>query len=101
MAVWVSVLRDSAFFKICINNKEKFWFYNTYDVKKLFKIGRPNKGENWSEKVAFELAKLLNIPCAKYEFAKWNDKLGTISTSFTDGKKFQPIMQRIIYGYHN
>ena len=68
-----------------LGTKEKFWFYDTDDVKKLFKIGRPNTGENWSEKVAFELAKLLNIPCAKYEFAKWNDKLGTISTSFTDG----------------
>lgn len=68
-----------------LGTKEKFWFYDTDGIKKLFKIGRPNTGENWSEKVAFELAKLLNIPCARYEFAKWNNKLGTISTSFTNG----------------
>lgn len=67
-----------------LGTKEKFWFYDDDGIKKLFKIGRPNTGENWSEKVAFELAKLLNIPCAKYEFAKWKNKLGTISTSFTN-----------------
>ena len=67
-----------------LGTKEKFWFYDNDGIKKLFKVGRPNTGENWSEKVAFELAKLLNIPCAKYEFAKWHDKIGTISTSFTD-----------------
>ena len=67
-----------------LGTKEKFWFYDSDGLKKLFKVGRPNTGENWSEKVAFELAKLLNIPCARYEFAKWHDKLGTISTSFTD-----------------
>jgi hypothetical protein len=67
-----------------LGTKEKFWFYDSDGLKKLFKVGRPNTGENWSEKVAFELAKLLNIPCARYEFAKWNEKLGTISTSFTD-----------------
>ena len=67
-----------------LGTKEKFWFYDHDGVKKLFKVGRPNTGENWSEKVAFELAKLLNIPCAKYEFAHWLDKFGTISTSFTN-----------------
>jgi len=67
-----------------LGTKEKFWFYDTDGIKKLFKVGRPNTGENWSEKIAFELARVLNIPCAKYEFAKWQDKLGTISTSFTN-----------------
>ena len=67
-----------------LGTKEKFWFYDNDGAKKLFKVGRPNTGENWSEKIAFELAKLLNIPCAKYEFAQWQNKFGTISTSFTD-----------------
>jgi len=67
-----------------LGTKEKFWFYDSDGIKKLFKVGRPNTGENWSEKVAFELARLLNIPSARYEFAKWHDKLGTISTSFTN-----------------
>jgi len=65
-----------------LGTKEKFWFYDENNNKKLFKIGRPTTGEDWSEKVAYELAKLLNIPCAKYEFAIWNGNQGTVSTSF-------------------
>ena len=64
-----------------LGTKEKFWFYDTTG-KKLFKVGRKNTGENWAEKVAYELATLLNLPCAKYNFAQWGDKIGTISTSF-------------------
>lgn len=67
-----------------LGTKEKFWFYDENDIKKLFKIGRPGTGENWSEKVAYELAKILNLPCAVYEFAEWNDRKGTISTSFVE-----------------
>ena len=65
-----------------LGTKEKFWFYDKDDIKKLFKIGRPGTGEDWAEKVAYELARLLSLPCAVYEFAKWNDKQGTVSTSF-------------------
>lgn len=67
-----------------LGTKEKFWFYDENNIKKLFKIGRPGTGEDWAEKVAYELAKLLNLPCATYEFAKWDEKKGTVSTSFVD-----------------
>lgn len=67
-----------------LGTKEKFWFYDKNNIKKLFKIGRPGTGEDWAEKVAYELADLLELPCAVYEFAKWEDKQGTVSFSFVN-----------------
>ena len=65
-----------------LGTKEKFWFYDENNTKKLFKIGRPGTGEDWAEKVTYELAKLLGIPCAQYEFATWEERQGTVTTSF-------------------
>ncbi len=75
-----------------LGTKEKFWFYDENDIKKLFKIGRPYTGEDWAEKVAYELGRLLKLPCAIYEFSIWNDKQGTISTSFV------PEGMRLVHG---
>ncbi len=58
-----------------LGTKRKFWFQDDNDnLMKLFKIGRANTGENWVEVVVAEICKLLNIPHAKYEFAKWDNK---------------------------
>jgi len=63
-----------------LGTKEKFWFYDKNDkTRKLFKIGRPGTGENWSEKATYELAKILGLPCAKYELAIWKGKEGVLS----------------------
>ncbi|MEA3387290.1 MAG: phosphatidylinositol kinase [Patescibacteria group bacterium] len=76
-----------------LGTKRKFWFQDDNDnLMKLFKIGRPNTGENWVEVVVAEICKLLNIPHAKYEFAKWNNKEGTISTTFV------PKGYRLVHG---
>jgi hypothetical protein len=48
----------------------------------LFKLGRKNTGENWSERACFEIAKALNLPCAKYEFAVSGEERGVISENF-------------------
>ncbi|MEI6611026.1 MAG: hypothetical protein WCO53_14965, partial [Deltaproteobacteria bacterium] len=66
-----------------IGTKEKFWYNDKRDnTKKLFKIGRPGTGENWAEKATCELAKLIGLPCADYEFAIWNGKEGVLSPLF-------------------
>ena len=66
-----------------LGSKRKFWFENDTDsLKKLFKIGRANTGEDWVEVVVAELCTLLNIPHAKYQFAKWNNYEGTITENF-------------------
>jgi hypothetical protein len=75
-----------------LGTKEKFWFYDKNNIKKLFKIGRPQTGEDWSEKAAFEIGKLLGLPCAIYEFAKWDTRQGTISVSFV------PEGMRLVHG---
>jgi len=76
-----------------LGTKRKFWFRDDSDnLKKLFKVGRPNTGENWVEVVVAEICELLNIPHATYQFAKWNDKEGTITPSFV------PKDYRLIHG---
>ncbi|OIR24303.1 HipA domain-containing protein [Bathymodiolus thermophilus thioautotrophic gill symbiont] len=71
--------------------KEKFWFGENQD--KLFKIGK-HKGENWAEIVAFSLATLLDIPCAKYTPASDDTQVkhGVISQSFINKKKGQRLI---------
>jgi hypothetical protein len=57
-----------------LGTKEKFWLlpeqgsalpYHPH----LFKIGRPQTGENWAEKVCCEILSHAGVPCAKYDFA--------------------------------
>ncbi len=76
-----------------LGTKRKFWYTDDSDnVKKLFKIGRLNTGENWVEVVVSKICEMLDIPHAKYEFAKWNNINGTTSTSFV------PPNSRLVHG---
>jgi hypothetical protein len=76
-----------------LGTKSKFWFTDDkIGLKRLFKIGRDNTGENWVEVISAELCELLNIPHAEYEFATWSEKEGTISTNFV------PETYRLIHG---
>ncbi|ACZ11423.1 HipA domain-containing protein [Sulfurospirillum deleyianum] len=76
-----------------LGTKRKFWFIDDTDEKlKLFKIGREGTGENWVEVVVSHICELLDIPHAKYEFAIWDEKLGTITESFV------PENGRLIHG---
>lgn len=56
-----------------VGSKEKRWVmppraHELPHRPHLFKIGRQNTGENWSEKVCSEIGHALNLPCARYEF---------------------------------
>jgi len=63
-----------------MGNKLKEWITYTLDGKELrilFKEGRPGTGENWAEKVTGELADLIDLPHADYDFGYLGkDKLG-------------------------
>lgn len=74
-----------------LGTKEKFWFIED-GVKKLFKIGRPNTGEDWVEVVVSEICEILDIPHAKYDFACYEDKIGTVTTNIV------PLGGRLIHG---
>jgi hypothetical protein len=76
-----------------LGSKEKFWVASIQgEVTQLylFKVGRPNTGENWSEKVACEISNILHVPSASYEFANHNGRLGVISKKFFLRGSFHP-----------
>jgi len=61
-----------------LGTKEKYWL-RIDDRQYLFKVGRPGTGENWAEKIAAELAELLGLPHAHYDFAVWRGQKGVLS----------------------
>ena len=65
-----------------LGTKEKFWFLGEDGGLWLFKVGRPNTGENWAEKACCEIAGLIGLPRARYEFADWRGVKGVVSPTF-------------------
>lgn len=70
-----------------LGTKQKFWFRDR-GHSYLFKEGRPNTGDDWSEKAASELCELLDLPHAHYDLAIWKDRRGVVSHLFVppDGR---------------
>lgn len=65
-------------------SKQKEWLgpiegVGTGKLNCLYKIGRPGTGENWSERAACEVAKLLDLPSAAYELAVRGNTSGVLS----------------------
>lgn len=75
-----------------LGTKYKFWYHDPGLDLCLFKEGRPNTGENWAEKIACELAGLLDLPHARYEFAKYEERFGVITPSLVN------VGERIVHG---
>lgn len=63
-----------------LGTKPKFWFRAADDELWLFKRGRAN--EDWSEKVAAEVAALVGVPHATVELSQCDGQPGTVSRSF-------------------
>jgi hypothetical protein len=78
----VTVSDDAAILPEPLGTKRKFWFQNDMFVDCLFKEGRPDSGEDWSEKVASEFCALLDLPHAAYDLAIWQGKRGVVCPSF-------------------
>lgn len=77
-----------------LGTKEKFWLNNH---QLFFKSGRLNTLEDCSEKIAYEIASLIELPCAKYEFGKFIDSqnqelFGVVSESFLDHQKHEELI---------
>lgn len=68
-----------------LGSKPKFWFRRG-EHRWLFKEAREGTGEDWAEKIAAEIAKLLDIPAATVELAEFNGKAGCASLSFLDNE---------------
>jgi hypothetical protein len=65
-----------------MGTKPKFWCLDNSGGKFLFKESRSHTGENWSEKIAAEIAEVIGLPHAEIELAVCEGKNGTISRSF-------------------
>jgi hypothetical protein len=66
-----------------LGTKKKFWFSMGEEGHQhdwLFKFSRQNTGEHWSEKIAEQLCKQLQIPHARYELARCSGVDGVISS---------------------
>jgi hypothetical protein len=77
----ISVPPDAAEAPEQMGTKRKFWFRDPDRGLCLFKLARPETGEDWSEKVACEVAGLLGLPHARYEMAEWKGEPGSLSVS--------------------
>lgn len=65
-----------------MGTKPKFWIRHTELGECLFKEARSGTGEDWSERVACELAAALSLPHAHYELATCGEKRGSLSRNF-------------------
>ncbi len=80
----VEVQRESVGETEEMGSKTKFWYLDPKDEKGywLFKYPRRNTGEHWAEKIAAEVAALLEIPHAKVELAIFSGEKGSVTQSF-------------------
>ncbi len=71
-----------------MGTKEKFWYRKPGDGENewLFKHPRSNTGEHWAEKIAAEVAEVLEVPHATVELAEFREEhqeqRGSVSESF-------------------
>ena len=74
-----------------MGTKDKFWYQEPEqdEALRLFKFPRENTGEHWAEKIAAEVAGLLEIPHARVELAEVepgrdgvSSERGSVSESF-------------------
>jgi hypothetical protein len=91
-----------------LGTKEKFWLVPSSTTglgveAYLFKIGRPQTGENWAEKVCCEILHHVEVPCANYEFAVHEQDAGVISKQFVGvNGQFLPanmLLETAVKGY--
>ena len=72
-----------------MGSKEKFWYRNPEaepPTNFLFKYPRPGSGEHWSEKIAAEVARCLDIDRANVELAIFQGAPGSATESFTQNR---------------
>ena len=69
-----------------MGTKRKFWCEADDGRSYLFKYARIGTGENWSEKIAAEVAGVLGIPHAEVDLAICEGHPGTLTLAITDGQ---------------
>ena len=87
----LTVASDISIWDEALGTKPKFWIEQDNE-RWLFKYARENTGEDWSEKLAFEIANAIGIQAAHVELAVCAGQPGTLSRSFIDKKKNQGLI---------
>jgi hypothetical protein len=76
---------DWIFTSEVMGSKVKFWYRTSpTSTPWLFKFPQANTGQHWAEKIAAEVAALLQLPHARVELAEWCGLLGSATESFTE-----------------
>ena len=66
-----------------LGSKEKFWYRRSDEGKDwLFKYPQANTGLHWSEKIAAEIAQVMDIPHARVELTTFQGHRGSATESF-------------------
>ncbi len=66
-----------------LGSKPKFWITHRSE-RWLYKAARPGTGEDWSEKIAAEIAAYLEIPAAEVDLADYKGERGCILRNFVN-----------------
>ena len=87
-----------------MGSKSKFWYTRQDDgAQWLFKHPRPNSGEHWAEKIAEQVAVLLEIPHGEVELAVFGETRGSSTKSFVGDEEElvhgNQILERTEAGY--
>ncbi len=78
-----------------MGSKEKSWYLvpELNESNWLLKYPRrPGSGEHWAEKITSEVAKILGIPCARVELARFNNRVGSVTENIV------PDDQELVHG---
>ena len=88
-----------------MGSKTKFWYCNPSHPHRhwLFKYPQENTGQHWAEKIAAEIAAILDIDHARVELATANDIRGSVTESFAvDGWELyhgNQLLKKSIFNY--
>ena len=91
-----------------MGSKQKFWYRdpdNSLGPAWLFKYPRPDSGEHWAEKIAAEIAQVLDIPHARVELAVCLESKGSTSESFAESHwelvHGNQLLERVVESYNS
>ena len=88
-----------------MGSKTKFWYHDPQNGEALwlFKHPKPNTGEHWAEKIAEQIAGVLQIAHAKVELAELQGKRGSTAKSFASDERElrhgNEVLERVVSGY--
>lgn len=88
-----------------MGSKTKFWYNDPQegDANWLFKHPKPKTGEHWAEKIAEQVADVLQMAYAKVELAEFQGQPGSVSKSFTSEteelRHGNEVLEQVVPGY--